>query len=289
MAILLDQFKRAPGESFFIGIFQDNLDKNVWHYHREYEISFITEGIGKRIVGDSIEEFSPGDLIFIGPRLPHAWIPEPSIHQLSSGRTLESVYLLFDQSIMASVTASLPEFSNVNNALRLSERGIKITGETLAQVSEIMLQLPYLDTFTRLIYLYKILDILGRSEAITVLASENYMKTTFRSGNKRMNMIHEFLMDNYREEISLEKLAGMVNMAKGSFCRFFKSQTNLTVFEYLNRIKVDYACKLLMNSDMTIITISYDCGFNNLSHFNKQFKKCTGTTPSQYRKQFIGC
>jgi len=284
MQELLEQIKLNPNESFYIGIFQDHIDKSRWHYHQEFELSFITEGSGSRIVGDSVEEFHPGDLIFIGPRIPHVWFSEAPVLNQHSGRTLESVYLLFNQEILPEGLTSLPEFEQVSRALKLSERGIRITGDTLNQVSRIMLQLPYLNSMKRLMLFYEIMNIIGESESFTFLASAEYIKTRFESTNKRVKNVHEFLMLNYREEINLEEIAGIVHMAPASACRFFKSSTGLTIFEYLNKIKIDYACKLLLNTDLNIVNISYDCGFNNLSHFNKQFRKFLGQTPSQFRK-----
>ncbi|MCK4747790.1 MAG: helix-turn-helix domain-containing protein [Bacteroidales bacterium] len=284
MKELLEQIKLNPQESFFIGIFQDHIDQSRWHYHQEFELSFITEGSGSRIVGDSVEEFHPGDLIFIGPRIPHVWFSEAPVLNQHSGRTLESVYLLFNQAILPEGITSLPELKNVNRAIQLSERGIRITGDTLNQVSRIMLQLPYLNSMKRLMLFYEIMDIIGGSQSFTFLASTDYIKTRFESTNNRGKNIHEFLMHNYREEINLEEIAGIVHMAPASACRFFKSSTGLTIFEYLNKIKIDYACKLLLNTDLNIVDISYDCGFNNLSHFNKQFRKFLAKTPSQFRK-----
>ena len=93
-------------------------------------------------------------------------------------------------------------------------------------------------------------------------------------------------MNNYREEIDLERLAEMVNMAEGSLCRYLKQNMGLTIFEYLNQIKTDFACKLLMDNGLSILDVCLDSGFNNLSHFNKQFRKYTGIPPSEYRKRF---
>jgi AraC-like DNA-binding protein len=93
-------------------------------------------------------------------------------------------------------------------------------------------------------------------------------------------------MNNYREEINLKQLAELVNMAEGSLCRFFRENMGITLFEYLNQIKTDFACKLLMDPDLSILEVCLDSGFNNLSHFNKQFRKTTGNTPSEYRKKF---
>ena len=286
MSARYEQIVLRDDESFFIGIFQDNLEKSTWHYHNNYEISFITEGTGKRIVADSIEEFHPGDLVFIGSNLPHVWIAEKELRILSE-RTLEMVFLQFSANIFFPQMLALPEFKNIRRALELSERGIQIVGETLNEVSEIMLQLPYLKGFDRMNNFFRLMDIIGNSSSNIHLASEEYMRKRFTTGNRRIAMLHDYLMHHYREEIDLKKLADLVSMAEGSLCRFFRMNVGASIFEYLNRIKVDFACKLLMDPDMAIMEICYDSGFSNLSHFNKQFRKNTGVTPTEYRKQFI--
>jgi len=286
MSALLEKIIVKEDESFFIGIFQDNLEKSTWHYHSNYEISFITEGSGKRIVGDSIEEFQPGDLAFIGRNLPHVWIADKET-RTPSIRALEMVFLQFTSNVLSPQLLSLPEFSYVKRALDLSERGIQIIGHTLNEVSELMLQLPYLKNFERMLHFYKIMDIIGRSETNIQLASKEYLKIRFTTGNKRIATIHEYLMNNYCEEVDLKRLAMLVNMAEGSLCRFFKINMGITVFEYLNQIKTEFACKLLMDHDLSIMEVCLDSGFNNLSHFNKQFKKITGVPPSEYRKRML--
>lgn len=287
MSALLEQMILSEDESFFIGIFQDNLEKSTWHYHRNFEISFITEGSGKRIVADSIEEFQPGDLVFIGPNLPHVWLVEKE-QLIPTRRNLEMVFLQFNAEMLNPHLLNLPEFKTISRALVSSERGIQIVGQTLNEVSELLLQMPYLKGFERMLHFFRIMDIIGRSDSNIQLASIEYMKTRFGTGNKRITAIHEYLMNNYREEVDLKKLAALVNMAEGSLCRYFKANMGTTVFEYLNQVKTDFACKLLMNNDMSIIEVCFDSGFNNLSHFNKQFKKFAGVPPSEYRKRFIG-
>jgi len=284
MTAHLEKIRLKDDESFFIGVFQDNLEQITWHYHNNYEISFITEGSGKRIVADSIEDFYPGDLVFIGPNLPHVWISDKSNIGPSS-RTLEMVFLQFTSQTLSAQMLELPEFRNIKKALQLSERGTQITGQTLNQVSEIMLQLPYLDSFERMMMFFRMMDIIGKSGSNIELASEDYIRKRFRPANKRIGAIHDYLMKNYRGEINLAELAAIVNMAGGSLCRFFRSQMGITIFEYLNRIKVDFACKLLMDPELSILEVCLDSGFNNLSHFNKQFKRITGTTPKDYRKR----
>jgi len=287
MPALFEKIIVKEGESFFIGIFQDNLEKSTWHYHNNFEISFITEGSGKRIVGDSIEEFQPGDLVFIGRNLPHVWIADKE-SRIPTNRTLEMVFLQFTLNVLSPQLLILPEFCHVKRALDLSERGIQIIGDTLNEVSEIMLQLPYLKGFERMLHFFMMMDIIGESETNVPLASKEYLTSRFTTGNKRIEVIHNYLMNNYREDVNLKNLAALVNMAEGSLCRFFKMNMGITLFEYLNKIKTDFACKLLMNKDLGILDVCLDSGFNNISHFNKQFKKITGVPPSEYRKQFKG-
>ncbi len=285
MTAFFEKTNLKEDESFFIGIFQDNLEKSTWHYHNNYEISFITEGSGKRIVADSIEEFQPGDLVFIGRNLPHVWIADKET-RTPSNRTLEMVFLQFTSEVVFPQILSLPEFRYVKNALELSERGIHIVGQTLNEVSEIMLQLPYMKSFERMLHFFRLMDIIGRSDSNIQLASKEYIKKRFTTGSKRIAAIHEYLMKNYREDVDLKNLSGLVHMAEGSLCRFFKMKMGMTIFEYLNQIKIEFACKLLMDQDLSILEVCYDSGYNNLSHFNKQFKKTTGVAPSEYRKRF---
>jgi AraC-like DNA-binding protein len=285
MPALFEKISIKENDSFFCGIFQDNLEKSTWHYHNNFEISFITEGSGKRIVGDSIEEFQPGDLVFIGRNLPHVWIAEKET-RISSSRTLEMVFLQFTMNVLPSQLLILSEFSNVKKALDQSERGIQIIGNTLNKVSEIMLQLPYLKSFDRMLHFLRMIDIIGKSETNVQLASKEYLKIRFTTGNKRVAIIHEYLMNHYHEEVDLKRLAALVNMAENSLCRFFKMNMGITVFEYLNIIKTEFACKLLMDQDLSILEVCLDSGFNNISHFNKQFKKAIGVPPSEYRKRF---
>jgi len=139
-----------------------------------------------------------------------------------------------------------------------------------------------------MIHFFILMDLIGKSKNNVQLASKEYLKIRFTTGNKRIASIHEYLMNNYREEVNLNKLAGLVNMAEGSLCRFFKMNMGITLFEYLNKIKIEFACKLLMDQDLSIMEVCYDSGFNNISHFNKQFKRITGVPPSEYRMRFKG-
>ena len=271
--------------SIKVGIFQDNLEAINWHYHDYYEISFITEGTGKRFVADSLDEFYPGDLVFVAPNIPHTWVVDKE-QVTTNARKLEMVYLQFTDATLGKEMLALSEFSNAAKALTLSERGLRIVGDTLNEASNILLQMPYANSFNRYILFLELLDVIGKSTALIPLASKEYKNKRFNTENKRILTIHEYFMKHYRDEIDLAQIASLGNMAEGSLCRFFKMQVGLTIFEYLNKIKVDFACKLLMNKELSITDVAFDSGFNNLSHFNKQFKIITGVTPMVYRKRY---
>jgi AraC-like DNA-binding protein len=285
MSALFEKIVQKENASFSIGIFQDNLSKSTWHYHDYYEISFITEGIGKRIVADSIEEFQPGDLVFIGRNIPHVWIPDKE-SMLPPNRTLEMVFLQFPPEALSPELLTLPEFKNIANALILSDRGIRIMGQTLNEVSEIMLQLPYMNNFDRFLLFFRLMNIIGESKNLVPLASKEYNDKGISLKNNRIQAIHEFLMKNYRESIDLKQIALLVNMTEGSLCRFFKMHMRITIFEYLNQIKIELACNLLMDNNLSVLDVAFDSGFNNMSHFNKQFRSITGVTPKEYRLRF---
>jgi AraC-like DNA-binding protein len=151
---------------------------------------------------------------------------------------------------------------------------------------EFVHQLPYLNNFERFLQFFKLMDIIRRSDNIVHLASNDYINLCFSSKNKRISTIHEYLMKNYREPIDLKQIASLVNMAEGSLCRFFKQQVRMTIFEYLNQIKIEFACNLLLDKNLSILDIAINSGFNNLSYFNKQFKRTTGLPPMEYRKRF---
>jgi len=274
-------------ESLRVGIYQDALSKSIWHFHDNYEISYITKGAGKRIVADSIVGFYPGDMVFIGRKLPHVWIADKD-YSLGSGERLEMVYLQFTDDVLFPQMLSLTEFRHVKKALEMSERGIQIVGQTLNEVSEIMLQLPYLEKFDRMLHFFGLLNAIGKSNTNIPLASEEYINRRFLPANRRISAIHDYFLKNYHREISLGELAAELNMVAGSLCRFFKSKTGCTPFGYLNRIKTDFACKFLLDEDMSITEVALESGFNNLSHFNKQFRKNTGMTPTEYKRQLKG-
>lgn len=266
------------------GVFQQSFDQHEWHYHDSYELIMISEGTGQRIVGDKMENFKPGDLVFLGRRLPHLWISDPIKIDPGSDKCVESIFVQFEESFLDMKMIALREFESVRKAIERSARGVVILGKSRNQIAELMMQVPYLNGFEQILNTLSILDEIGRSEELSYLTSEKYPMTTKLHRSERVRTIRNYFMQNYQQQVDLALIAELVNMQPASLCRFFKSETGQTLTEYINRMRIDLASKMLMNKTLKVEAIAFECGFNTISYFNRQFKKITGTTPLIYQK-----
>ena len=266
------------------GVFQQSFDKREWHYHDSYELIMISEGTGQRIVGDTMEEFKPGDLVFLGRRLPHLWISDPIKIDPGSDKCVESIFVQFEESFLDMKMIALSEFELVRKAIERSARGIVILGKSRDRISELMMQVPYLNGFEQILNTLSILNEIGKTDEFIYLTSEKYPMAVKLHGSERIRVIRNYFMQNYQQQIDLNNIAQLVNMQPASLCRFFKGETGQTLTEYINRMRIDLASKMLMNKTLKIEEIAFECGFNTISYFNRQFKKITGTTPLLYQK-----
>jgi len=266
------------------GVFQHSYTQREWIYRNEYELLFISEGTGQRIVGDRIDSFKPGDLIFLGRMLPNIWVSDPIKVDPRSDRCVESIFIRFSHELLMGQLFSKPEFGSIRNAIHRSEQGCEIIGDARNKISELMMKVPYIGGFEQIVNLLNILNIIGSSNEINFLVSPQYPQTRQFRYSKRVQILQEYLMRNYQKPLQLEVLAQLLHMQSASLCRFFKRETNMTISEYLNRLRIDLASKMLMNEQLMVEEIAYDCGFNTISFFNRQFKKYTFYSPSEYRK-----
>lgn len=255
-----------------------------WHHHPELELLLITKGFGQRFVGDSVENFVPGDLILLGEHLPHAWISDEQFMQADSKEYCESLYIQFNSRIFNTRFFEYPELKNVRALLNKSNRGIKINGEAKEKVVRLIKKLPRLNQLEKLLQLIRILDIISIGE-YEFLASKKFLEKQPYFKSKRMNDINKYVMENFREDLTVELCAQRINMTVTSFCRFFKSHTNQTFTQHLNIVRIDFAQKLLLNTEMPIKEICYECGFNSVAYFNQRFKTATCKSPGDYRNR----
>ncbi|MBW1296236.1 helix-turn-helix domain-containing protein [Aquimarina litoralis] len=281
--VSLEKIETSQHASFHTGVYKQPYFSSNWHYHPEFELLLIVNGQGKRLVADHGEDFEIGDLVLLGGYLPHAWIPDARFLEESSEEYCESIYVQFRKDIFGSHFVDVPELKGVRKVLQASERGIKIIGKHRTEIAELLQEIPRLSPLDQLLKLIKILDLINLS-GYQVLASENYLKNSFYFKSNRILKVHEFIMEHYKQDVSLEKCAEMVNMTVSAFCRYFKSETSFTFTNYLNKIRIDFAKKLLINTDMPIKEIAFECGYNSVPYFNRQFKKIEKISPYTLRK-----
>ncbi|WP_099098817.1 AraC family transcriptional regulator [Aquimarina aggregata] len=283
IAVSLEKIEKPLHSSFHTGVYRQRYFSGAWHYHPEFELLLITNGNGKRLVGDHGENFNTGDLVLLGGFLPHAWIPDDHYLQQDSTDHCESIYVQFKKDIFGSQFVDIPELKGVRRVLLASERGLKIVGKHKETIILLLKEIPRLGPLDQLLKLLKILDLINLSGYET-LASEGYLKESFFFKSNRILKVHEYIMENYKKEISVDLCAEMINMTISSFCRYFKKETGYTFTNYLNKIRIDFSKKLLTNTDLPIKEIGFECGYNSVPYFNKQFKKVVGVPPFSYRK-----
>jgi len=255
-----------------------------WHYHPEYEFVLVNKSSGRRMVGDHIGTFSEGDLVLMGPALPHVWVNDQKYFDKGNTEKADAVVLHFLEDFLGHNFLHLPETESLKKVLHLSKRGLVILGRTRTQIAKIMCEMPNQDGLKRLVSLFEIFDILSHSTEYEPLASPSYMENTRDMYSDRFSKITEYVLRNFHRDISLKEVADEANMATTTFCNFFKEHFRMTFVEYLNTIRIGHVCKLLTDRDRTIIEIAYECGFNNLANFNRQFKRLKEMTPKEYRK-----
>ncbi|MDI3318352.1 AraC family transcriptional regulator [Pinibacter soli] len=256
-----------------------------WHYHPEYELVLITKSTGRRMVGDHIGYFDEEDLVFMGPALPHVWVNDEKYANGNGDTEAEAIVIQFVEGFLGDFFLNIPELEPLKKMLQRSKRGMAISGKAREQINCLMKKMLHQNGLQRLSSLFAIFDILSTCREYELLANPNYQQTVQASNcSDRFSKITDHIMRNFSSDIPLHEIAAVGNMSITAFCNFFKQHHKMTFTEYLNVVRVGHACKLLGEKDHNVVGIAYDCGYNSLANFNRQFKKIKNMTPSEYRK-----
>lgn len=273
-------------QSFSIQLYRHSRFPGLWHYHHEFEITYIQKSQGTRIIGDHIEVFKEGDLIMIGENLPHTWKNDSITHVETKNGSL-AVVIHFAKNCLGELFWELPENEGIKKLLRKAMMGIKITDPTRTAVIKMMKQMMQVKKPERLIIFLSILQIIAGSEDLQILSSAGFMNSLHKNDSMRINKVYEYTMDNFKSKISLVEVAQIVNMSPSAFSRYFKYRTRKSFSQFIIELRIGYACNLLSKDNETVTQVCYECGFNNISNFNKQFKKLNKMTPKKYQQSFI--
>ncbi len=255
-----------------------------WHFHSEFEIVYVLKSSGKRFVADSVEPFTEGDITLLGSNLPHFWKSES---EDGSENRVNAIVVQFHSDFFREEINSYPEFHRISEMLKRATRGIHFTPPSSEKIGRMLKRLLKMNGLERMLYFIKLMDVMARTENYRLLASKGYQLEEHRELNSRLDKIMHFINTNYQRKITQEEVASKIGMTTAAFCRYFREKTGKGFIYFINEMRIGYACKLLIENHLSISQICFECGFNNLSNFNRMFKRQTGCTPGEYKQQFI--
>ena len=248
-----------------------------WHYHDEYELVLIILGNGKQFVGNHVSDYYEGSLSFLGPNLPHFFRKEEA--HAPGG----SLVIHFKEDFLGKQFGLIPEMQKIKLLFEKSRMGLQIQGQTRQTIIGEMNKMLELQGIERLISLLSLLSILADSDEYDLLSSPEIIGQNCKDSD-RLNNVFNYVMTHFKDEIQLEEVADIANMSYSGFCRYFKNRTKKNFSLFVNEIRIGYACKRLMETEISISNICYESGFNNITNFNEQFKKIVKCTPYQFQR-----
>jgi AraC-like DNA-binding protein len=251
----------------------------TYHSHPEYQLFLVTRGEGTRFIGESISPFKEGDMVLTGPNLPHVWRNETSYFERASQKVTGGIVIYFHDHFLRKDFQEKEELESIHFLLQKSMRGLEITGRTNTEVSTLMEKVVASSGSRGFIKLLEILDILAQSKECRPLNQTSHVSPSTTAEQDRLNEVYNFVMKYYDTKIMIEHVAKLSHMTPSSFSRFFKMRVNKTFTDFLKEVRIEAACKLLRKESIPIRDIAYDCGFETLSNFNRQFKMMLGMPP----------
>jgi AraC-like DNA-binding protein len=259
----------------------------VWHAHSEYQLFVVFKGTGTRFIGDSIKSFKPGELVFTGPHLPHLWRNDDIYFDKKSSSKTEGIVIYFNENFLGDHILEKEEMLSIKKLFAKSMRGLEFYGPKKAEAVRLMKELVHMKGISSVIQLLNILEVLAATKEYHYISSVHYEESFNQHETDRLNKVYEYVLKNFRRKVSLEEIAELLHMTPTSFSRYFTMKNNKPFSRFVAEIRIKHACEMLTETDASIAEICYECGFNTLSNFNKQFKEITLKKPTEYKKQFM--
>lgn len=254
----------------------------VWHYHTEFELILVVRSVGTRFIGDNIEKFKPGELVLIGKNLPHMWLNDEHYYKEGHDLTAEAMVVHFRDDFAGRELFHIPELGAIQSMIERARQGISFTGKGVKGVEKRFKKLMALEGYDQFIELLNMLKVLADEKSYRLLSTEGFIHSFEQAEKRKLDDVYGFVVSNFKRHITLDEVAGIANMNPSAFSRYFKRVNRKTFTHYLNEIRIGYACKLLIDNKHNVTEICYMSGFNNVSNFNKQFRRITNYSPTQY-------
>ncbi|GAA4094995.1 AraC family transcriptional regulator [Mucilaginibacter panaciglaebae] len=273
----------SPDNLFVVKEEQFKYNDFPFHFHSEFEIILILEGSGQRMVGDSITEFNGPDLCMFGADLPHTFYTRG----LSKNEAIRQIVIQFHENFLGPGFFDRKHFKQIKDLLQRSSQGIVFDENTTALIAQKMNALVAKSPTETVITLLDILHTLSVAASYSLLSSSGFLHSLNVDESTRMSKVYDYILDNFKRDISLDEVASIAYLSPSAFCRYFKKFTRKTLSEFLIDLRIGYACKLLQNTNLGMSQVSMDAGFNNVSYFNRKFKAVKGQTPMEYQRRFL--
>lgn len=257
----------------------------IQHKHDDYQLRLITKGAGVCMVGECIVDYQKGDILFFGRNVPHcSSLYEYAKKDISPS---ESEILQFSPDLFPEKLHQLPDYMLISHLLLKSQNGLIFRNKVLSKKIELQIEdIQHHSGINKINSLFYLLETLSMDKNFRLISQNQYdIKNTFCENHGSLQKVYDYLYRNMKNEISLEDISRYVNLTPASLCRAFKSKTRITIFQFLNKIRIENVCKLLLYSDLSISQIAYESGFNNLAYFSRRFKESTKMSPSEYRSK----
>lgn len=281
MKVVPFQIPKNTEEAFRVQVDQLAHLYNHLHQHPEIQLTLIKESHGTLIAGDYVGPFHAGDVFVIGGNQPHVFRNDEKFFRKRSKAV--AITIFFDETTFGKNFWKLEEMNPLQAFLKNSSGGFRITGRKKKLLAEKLLIIANARGIDRLIIFLEILKTLGSRKEMQPLAKTIIQRNIKSYDGNRLNKVIEFTFNEFQRPITLKEVAGLANLTPEAFCKYFKTRTRKTYINFLNEIRVNHACRLL-TEDKSIATICNDCGFMNLSNFNRIFKKIKQVSPGEWRK-----
>ena len=270
-------------QSFLVRRFEEECFAAPYHYHPEYELTYILAGCGRRYIGANMSDFYPGDFVLLGSNLPHCWKTEQTDMHEKSG----SIVVQFRQELLGEDFFNKPEMKAVLQMLQRSSNGLHFTGDTMEYKHKMLQLYNEKNSFKKIVLFLDLLHELSVTKSYTLLEKQQRPSTLSPSEQQRIHVVMAYIVENFKTDVSLTGAAAAVNMAPQSFCKYFKKLTRKTFMEAVTDYRVDYAAQQLIHTNQSISQIGFDSGFNDISNFHKTFKARMQMSPLSYRNTFL--
>lgn len=283
--IQVEQFHPSAESSFDITVYEglhyNESAPEVFKMHDDFELTALYNCSGKRIVGNSINNFTKQDLFLIGPNLPHLIkVDEP----LGS----KAICIHFKRDSFGGEFFEQPQTRQIKGLLQRVKLGCSFHGEQVEELMQTMKQLPDLGPFDQMISFLNLLQQMSSITQYKTLCSQGYQPVLKTKEAKRISLIYDYIIDHFDRKLQVEELAALIHVSPSTFYRQFKKSMNKNFSDFVAEVRIGHACKLLIESDDSIAEIAYLSGYQQITHFNRQFKRLTRSTPREFRHNYNG-